>query len=117
MQVLATDFDVPAAFVTAVNAVSIVAHRVDVVAYQRFFAGLEVDFDVPAAFMMAMHTVGVIVRRVDVDAFQGEFDGVAESGIPRAFNSFPGFGHLAAHGGLLRRCCRHDENQAEHQGE
>ena len=111
MQVLATDFDVPAAFVTAVNAVSIAAYRVDVVAYQRFFVGLEVDFDVPAAFMMTMNAGGVIVRRVDVDAFQCEVNVVAGSVLLHTCDSLLGFGHFAAHGGLLGFCISGAESE------
>ncbi len=105
--VLSTDFDVPAAHMTAVNAGGVIARRVDVVAYESFCAfveaGLEVDEDFPAAFMMAINSVGGIVHRVDVDTLQNEPDFVAGSGILRAFDSLSGCRRFAAHGGLLGR--------------
>ena len=50
MQVLATDFDVPATYMTAVHAVGFFTHRVDVVAYETASfsaAGPEVEEDAP----------------------------------------------------------------------
>ena len=119
MQVLATDFDVPAAYMTAIHALGIVTRRVDVVAYETASfseAGLDVDEDAPGAFMMAIHAVGVIFRRVDVDVLQDEGNIVAGSVGLCAFDSLAGSGRRAAHGGLLGRRIAGAESEHGEQG-
>ena len=54
MGILNADFDVPTAYLTAINTVGVLAHRIDVVAYEisvLIEAGLDVDEDLPGAFM------------------------------------------------------------------
>ena len=61
--------------------------------------------------MMAMHARGVVVRRVDVDALRLEVNLFAGSVGLRALDSFPGSGHIAAHGGLLGLCTSGGESE------
>ena len=114
MRVLSAERDVATAFMTAINAGGVIAHRVDVIAHKILVFiefGLEVNEDSSGAFMMAGNAGGRVFRRIDVHALGRETDARAGSRGFAAFDPLAFSRSVAANGGLLRRQVNCAESQ------
>ena len=77
---------------------------------------LHINSDLPSAVMKAPHAPLFPNSSVNCDAVQVDIDVIGGSRGFLTIDSFPGCGHVAAHGGGLRLCLAHAEAERDRAG-